>query len=223
MSSLGNPKKSLTQKTLNVWAIVLILWSIYRAKFKTDLPPWFDEFIAKPVVFILPLFYYIKKFEQGKFLEGIDLKFKNIKKDLVIGVSIGMVFFVSGIVGNIYKSQSLFNFSLVLSTTFLFQVGLSLATAFSEEALSRGFVLKRLYQDSRNIFSSAFLASILFFFLHVPILFTSDKIIGYLLLRVMFTDLILSLTVSFIYLERKSIVVPILIHTFYNLSLFLFV
>ena len=36
---------SPTQKMLNVWAIILIIWSLYRATFKTGLPILFDEFI----------------------------------------------------------------------------------------------------------------------------------------------------------------------------------
>ena len=51
-----------TQRALNLWAVILIVWSIYRAYFK--LPEWFDEFIAKPIVFVLPVFIYIKTVEK---------------------------------------------------------------------------------------------------------------------------------------------------------------
>ena len=63
-------KTSPTQKALNVWAIVLIIWALYRAKFRTDLPIWFDEFIAKPAVFILPIYYYISRYEKKNFFSG---------------------------------------------------------------------------------------------------------------------------------------------------------
>ena len=43
------------QKSLNVWAIILILWSIYRANFGTSLPTWLDEFLVKPL-FLYSLF-----------------------------------------------------------------------------------------------------------------------------------------------------------------------
>jgi membrane protease YdiL (CAAX protease family) len=99
----------------------------------------------------------------------------------------------------------------------------ALATGISEEILSRGFVLKRLYEDSKNILTSSFFASILFFFLHVPILFTNIKLTGNLLLFFMVTDIILSLFNSFVFLIRKSLFLPIFIHALYNITLLLFI
>lgn len=212
------------QKVLNVWAIVLIIWSVYRAYFKTELPIFFDEFIAKPAVFLIPVFYYITKVEKKNFFSAIDLKSENLLKNIFLGLAIGFVFFLSGTLGIFLKSQ---NVASIFSNQNFAMIGsfllIAIATSISEEVLSRGFVLKRLYEESKNAFSSSFFTSILFFFLHVPILFTNDKIVGTLLLKVMFTDLILSLAVSFIYLERRNLLLPILIHAFYNLSLYLFI
>lgn len=216
--------RSSVQKTLNLWAIILIVWSVYRAYFKTSLPIWFDEFIAKPTIFIIPVYYYITQIEKRNFFEGIDLKAHNILQHILFGVLVGFAFFISGSLGLAFKTGDITNlFTQSISLTdalFFFMIGLM--TSVSEEVLTRGFVLKRLYEDSKNIFTSSFLVSILFFFMHVPILFTSDKIIGMVLLRIMLADLILSLAVSFIFIERKNLIVPILIHAFYSLSLYLF-
>src|SRR3990167_3852277 len=92
--------------------------------------------------------------------------------------------------------------AIFFETRFLLVVLTSFAAAFTEEVLSRGFVLKRLYEDSKNMFTSAFLASVLFFLLHVPILFTSQNMTGMLLFKVIITDLILSLAVSFVFLSN---------------------
>lgn len=215
---------SSMQKILNLWAIILIVWSVYRAYFKTSLPIWFDEFIAKPTIFIIPVYYYITQIEKRNFFEGINLKVHNIFQHILFGVLVGFAFFISGSLGLAFKTGDITNlFTQSISLTdalFFFIIGLM--TSISEEVLTRGFVLKRLYEDSKNIFTSSFLVSILFFFMHVPILFTSDKIIGMVLLRVMFTDLILSLAVSFIFIERKNLIIPIFIHAFYSLSLYLF-
>jgi len=215
---------SPTQKMLNLWAVVLIIWAIYRAYFKTTLPIWADELIAKPLVFILPVYWYIKSIEKKPFFEGIDLSFKNSKGSILLGIGVGMVFFVTGLIATFVKSKDITHvFSSITPVSLLGYFILALATAVSEEILSRGFVLKRLYLESKNIYTSSFFASILFFFLHIPILFSDDKIGGMILLRVMFTDMILSLAVSFLYLDRRSLIVPILVHLFYNLSLTIFV
>jgi len=212
---------SPTQKVLNVWAIVLIVWSIYRAKFLTTLPIWFDEFVAKPIVFLVPVWHYITRVEKRPFFPGIDLKLKTPSKDLMMGFFIGMIFFLSGAVSYYLKHHTLIA-PTVMSPQFLILVAVSVATSISEEIVSRGFVLKRLYEESKNIYSSSFLASVLFFFLHIPILFTNPNIIGFMLLRVMITDMILSLAISFIYLQRRNILIPIVIHALYNLSIYMF-
>ena len=214
-------KASPTQKALNVWAIVLIIWSIYRAKFK--LPEWFDEFIAKPAVFVLPVLYYIKKYEKKDFFSALDVRLKLRLQDVLLVVSIGGIFVISAVMANFLKFHKVVFFqNSIQFQTVIYVVIMALVTATSEEILSRGFVLKRLYAESKNMYTASFFASILFFFLHVPILFTNVRLTGNLLLMFMGMDMILSLVNSFVFLERKNLILPILIHAFYNLSIILF-
>jgi membrane protease YdiL (CAAX protease family) len=79
--------------------------------------------------------------------------------------------------------------------------------------------LKRLYEESKNPVTSVFTSSILFFLIHIPILFTMPHLNGNLLMLFMATDLILSISNSFLFLSRKNIILPILIHAFYNLAI----
>lgn len=211
-----------TQRALNLWAVILIIWAVYRAKFKMS--EWVDEFIAKPLIFVLPVYYYIRRIEKKHFLSAIGLKPKTNLQDILTAIVIGAIFATSAIFANVVKYKKFIFFKHSVSPEgLIFMVILALATGVSEEILSRGFVLKRLYEESKNVYTSSFFASILFFFLHVPILFTNLSLSGDLLLMFMATDLILSLVNSFVFLDRKNLVVPILIHAFYNLSVILFV
>ncbi len=214
---------SHTQKTLNLWAIVLIMWSIYRTYFKTDLPIWFDEFVAKPAIFLIPVYYFITSVEKGTFWESIDFTPRHFKSDFIIGFGSGLLFLFSGLLAYFIRNESFVNMTEVFSIGILiYTIVIAFASSISEEILSRGFLLKRLYAESQNVFTSVFLASILFFFLHIPILFTNPELRGNALLQVMVTDILLSFALSFIYLQRKNIIIPILIHAFYNLSIYLF-
>lgn len=214
-----NDKKKITstQKALNLWAVVLIVWSIYRTYFK--LPEWFDEFVAKPLVFVLPILVYIRTVEKKEILSSlfINKNFKNFIKEFFISFGIGLVLLLTALlsvylrfrkVGLFGHFPSFNQFGLIVIT--------ALATGITEEILSRGFILKRLYEESKNAYSSTFFASILFFFLHVPILFTNNRINGSMLLMFMVTDLLLSMVNGLIMIQRKSLTVPILIHAFYN-------
>jgi membrane protease YdiL (CAAX protease family) len=94
----------------------------------------------------------------------------------------------------------------------------TLAAAISEEILSRGFILKRLYQDSKNKLSASFFASILYFFLHIPIIFTNPQINNNFLFLFMTIEIIFSLIISLIFIDY-GLLLAILIHFFYSLSL----
>ncbi|OGK13248.1 hypothetical protein A3A93_00520 [Candidatus Roizmanbacteria bacterium RIFCSPLOWO2_01_FULL_38_12] len=206
---------SPTQRMLNAWAIVVIIWSVYRAFVKTDLPLWFDELIAKPLVFILPVAYYISRYETRGFFKGLDLK--RSLPDFILGLSLGIaVLGMSLFTFGTSKAINLPSMSVIGGLFFI-----ALATSMSEEILSRGFVLKRLYEESKNIIGAIFFASFLFFVLHIPILFTNKDIFGITLIQVMATDLLMSFGISLIYLQRKNLIIPILIHTFYTFALYL--
>ncbi|MEX1052644.1 MAG: CPBP family glutamic-type intramembrane protease, partial [Patescibacteria group bacterium] len=158
---------SHVEKSLNIWAIVLIIWSIYRAKFGTSLPLWFDEFIAKPLVFILPVYLFIKYIEKTAFLKSINFIKKNILKEIFIGLIIGITFLFMLYFG--YSSKEgvqVTNFVNIFAKPWylIYIILISFATSISEEVLSRGFILKRLYETSKNIYTSSIFASILFFF-----------------------------------------------------------
>lgn len=215
---------SKTQRMLNMWAVILIVWSVYRSQFETTLPIWLDEFVIKPAVFLIPLYYYILKYEHKPFFTALGWKAKEWTTDLFLGLFIGGVFFFSGGLANYIKEGTVFSTdsSFMNEYALWLLVTVSIASAMTEELLSRGFVLKRLYQESKNAFSAVVYASILFFFLRIPMLFTIDGINGFIILQVMVTDLFLSLVVGTLYVTRKNILLPILVHAFYNMSLYYF-
>jgi membrane protease YdiL (CAAX protease family) len=206
-------KISPVQKALNLWAIILIVWAFYRAKI--PMPIWFDEFVAKPLVFILPVYYYITKREKMNFFAGINFYPKKITRDLTLGSIIGIVLITTAILTHLIRTSKLINLNLnQLSLMIVF----TLAAAISEEILSRGFILKRLYQDSKNKLSASFFASILYFFLHIPIIFTNPQINSNSLFLFMTIEIIFSLIISLIFIDY-GLLLAILIHFFYSLSL----
>src|SRR3989344_5192402 len=210
---------SRTQQVLNVYGVILILWSVYR--WKLAMPEWFDELLAKPFIFVLPVYWYITHRENKSFLQDIWLHTKKLSGDMYIGLSIGAVFIISAFFVQ-YIKHSQFAIDFLMSRGFIVGVVLAFATALSEEILSRGFILKKFYEESKNIYLSAFNASVLFIILHIPILFTIPDLRGTLLIIVLMTDFTLSLINSFIFLDRKSLLAPILIHAIYNIAILMY-
>lgn len=213
-------KSSRTQQVLNVYGVILIVWSIYR--WKVAMPAWVDEFISKPLVFVLPIYILISRLEKKNFFEEIWFNTKKFVSDSALGLTLGSVFIISALFAQYVKIGGI-NLSLIDSKNIPLALAITLATAISEEILSRGFVLKRFYEETKNPYLSSFNASLLFLILHIPILFTIPELRGTLLILFLTTDFILSLINSFIYLDRRSILAPILIHALYNVAVLLYV
>ncbi len=206
-------KKSPLQKMLNVWAISLIVWSLYRYFLSSS--TWVDEVIAKPIIFILPVLYFIVQIEKSNILEALWIKPKEILKDLIFALVIGLILIVTVFLAFTINHHSVPSIHLQLKVIFPMAT-LALITAISEEILSRGFIVKRLFEDSKNIWSSSVTGSILFFILYLPALLTSKSIHGNIILVFMIMNFMLGFANSLIFLYRKSLTASIFINAIYS-------
>lgn len=186
------------------------------------MPTWIDEFLFKPLVFVLPIYWLIVHHEKKEFLSEIWLNSKKIISDCAVGLALGGVFIISALFAQYVKIGTI-DLSIISSENIALALLITLATAISEEILSRGFILKRFYEETNNPYLASFNASILFLILHIPVLFTIPELKGTLLILFLATDFILSLINCFVYIERKSLITPILIHALYNAAVLLYV
>jgi membrane protease YdiL (CAAX protease family) len=204
----------------HIWAWVLLAWSLYR--YFIHLPEWADEFIFKPLVFVVPVLWYVLKKEKRN-IDSIGLTTKNLFNSLYIGLGFGMVFAVEGLIAHAVKYGKFeINPIAAFGSYGFFLIVISLATAFSEELLCRGFIFNRIYEKTKNLPYAAFLGSIFFILLHVPILVTANKLQGMTLIIFFVTDFILAFANSILYAKNKSLVAPILVHVFWNMTVALY-
>lgn len=204
-----------------LWGWIVIVWALYRYFF--HLPEWADEFIFKPLVFIFPVIWYVRTREK-RHLESIGITTKNIFTSIYIGLGIGFLFAIEGIVSNVLKYGRV---ELLPNTAFeQFGIGmmllLSIATAVSEEVLSRGFVFSRLLENTKSLSYSVFMSSVMFVFLHIPILVTGLKLHGVTLVLFFITDIVLAIANSLLFYKTRSLVAPILVHLFWNMTVALY-
>ncbi len=207
-------KLSYTERILNIWAIAMIAWSFYRAAFKADLGLWFDELIAKPLFFLLPVYIFISKFEKKKLLPSLGLKAPSVWLEIMIGLVIGLGFLITVV--------SLGGMQFYIDQKIAWLVVPAFATAVTEVILSQGFVLERLLKSSPGYLVPALYASVLNFFLNVPLLFTTQGLTGSILMQVLVLQLSLNLGLSFLYVYRRSVYAPIVIKFLYLLTVYTF-
>ncbi len=218
-------KKPLVTQSLEpiyqVWGWTLLAWSLYRYFFK--LPEAVDELIAKPLVFVVPVLWYVYKIEKRK-IDSLGLTAKNLFMSLYVGVGFGFVFALEGVAANAIKYgkiqiNPIAAFEQYGMMTLLI---LTVATAVSEEILNRGFLFGRIMEKTKNLPYASLLSTGLFMLLHVPILVTNLKLNGMMLALFFLTDFILGMANSLLYYNTKSLLAPILVHVFWNMTVALY-
>ncbi|OGG00534.1 hypothetical protein A2Y99_04175 [Candidatus Gottesmanbacteria bacterium RBG_13_37_7] len=207
-----------------VWFIIFLLWSIYRVNFFR--PEWIDELLVKPIIYVFPIIYIVRIKEKLKFKElGLISSLKDVFVDIFIGVIIGILFAFEGLYSN-YVKYGRFSFlpldTIKLSGGIIFFLLINLISSIWEEILGRGYIYQRLFKQSDRQFESALISSFLFLLLHIPIIFTRLHLMGVSLVIYIFSIIILGVTNCYLFSLRKSLVLPVLIHTFWNMTVALY-
>lgn len=205
------------KKVLPIYLTILVLWTLYRFFFR--LPEWVDEVLVKPIIFILiPLnLFHMRR------LPGFE-KRANVVNDMLLGIGLAFFFAFAAIYANIQK-YGIFSSQPILplaGTGIIFYLFLSLITSFSEEVFGRGMLFAGL-KKNMGVFSGALLSSILMMGFYIPIAFTVLGLSGITFTVYFFSIFLLSFVNCFVYENRKSLILPILIHAFWNMSIALFI
>ena len=212
--------KSL-EPVYQLWGWILLTWSLYRYFFK--LPEAVDEFVAKPLIFVLPVLWYVLKKEKRD-LTTLGLTTKNLFTSLYVGLGFGFVFALEGIAANAIKYGKIQINPIAAFEQYglVVLLILSVATAFSEELLNRGFLFGRILEKTKSLPYASLLSTVLFVLLHVPILVTTLKLQGMTLVLFFITDFILGMANSLLFFNTRSLLAPILVHVFWNMTVALY-
>jgi len=88
------PSKTSIIKDITIYAAYLIvIWAFYRFLFK--FPDQVEELVIKPVLWILPLFYFLHKERAG--LASIGITLKKLFPSIYLSLGLGSVFVIEGL------------------------------------------------------------------------------------------------------------------------------
>ena len=198
---------------------LLIIWGFYRFLFK--LPEPIEELFIKPVVWLVPVFYLLKKEKESLFSLGITLK--NLFPAVYYSLGLGAFFVMEAVVINFVKYGGKFNLGANIGELpFLTSLGLSFATVFSEELTFRGYIFTRVWKFLKNELTANLVTSVFWAMIHVPITIFVWKLdfsasLLYLLLTTLF-----GVGSSFVFARTKNILSPILLHVLWQWPIILF-
>jgi len=219
-----NKKESVSAEERNMKdavklaAFLLVVWGFYRLIFK--LPDEVEELIIKPIIWLGPVVYFLKKEKAG--LSSVGFTRKNLFPAVYLSLGLGLFFTVEAFFINYLKYGS-FNFAANLGEKpFWISLGLSFATAFSEEVTFRGFLFSRVSRFLKNEVVANISTSLVWALIHVPVVVFVWKLnlsaaFLYLILTTIF-----GIGSAFVFARTQNVVSSILLHVFWEWPIILF-
>ena len=131
------PSKTVLIKHSTILAVyLLVVWGFYRFLFQ--LPEEIEELFIKPIVWLIPVIILLGKERLG--LDSLGFTLKNLFPAIYLSLGLGAVFVMEALVINYVKYKG-FNFGANIGDLpFMKSLGLSFATAFSEEVAFMGYL-----------------------------------------------------------------------------------
>ena len=211
-------KTSLLKNATLLFTFLLIVWGFYRLIFQ--LPTWLEELVIKPAVWLIPVYFLVKR-EKANY-QSIGITLKNLFPAVYLSLILGSVFAIEGVIVHFIKYGSL-NFKANLGTEgMLLSLGLSLGTAISEEIAFRGYIFTRLWQVFQNEWLANLITSIGWTIIHIPITIFINKLSVIDAIIYLFLTFIFGIGSSFIFARTKNISSSILLHVLWEWPIMLF-
>jgi len=213
------PGKTVLVKHSTILAVyLLIVWGFYRFLFQ--LPEEIEELFIKPVVWLVPVLILINKERLG--FSSLGFTLKNLFPAVYLSLGLGAVFVVEALFINYIKYKGLNFAANIGELSFATSLGLSFATAFSEEVAFRGYLFNRVWYVLKREWSANLLTSVAWAAIHVPVTFFVWKLdltsaLLYLLLTTVF-----GIGSAFVFARTKNIFSSIFLHVLWEWPIILF-
>lgn len=213
-------KETLIKDVTILFTILFVVWGLYRIIVK--LPDDVEELLVKPAVWILPTLYFVFIREKEN-LESIGITSKNLFPSIYFAIALGSLFGVVAVAVNFVKYGGTFNFGAYLGQLpLLSSIGLSFATAFSEEITFRGYIFSRLESAFDNEIVATVISSVAWTAIHVPITFFVLKLSPVASVIYLLLTFVYGVGAAFIYARTRNIFAPVFLHVLWEWPIILF-
>lgn len=213
------PKKKVVLKNSTILAAyLLVVWGFYRYLFK--FPEEVEELFIKPAVWLLPVFYFIYKEKSN--LASLGITLKNLFPAIYFALALGAFFVIEALAINYLKYGSLNFAANIGERPLFFSLGLSFATATSEEIAFRGYLFNRVWFALGDEWKANFVTSFIWAIIHVPITFFVWKLtIGAALIYLLLTTLF-GVGSAWVFARTKNVFSSVLLHVLWEWPIILF-
>jgi membrane protease YdiL (CAAX protease family) len=197
---------------------LLLIWGFYRLIFK--LPDQIEETVVKPIIWLVPLFFLLKKEKSS--VSSLGITFKNIFPAIYMAVGLGLIFLLEAVAANYFKYKGL-NFAANTGDLTLFpSLGISFATAVTEEIAFRGYIFARTWKVLNNEYLANILTSLVWVAIHIPVTVFVWKLGPSAMATYLILTFLFGLGSAFIYAKTQNIASSILLHVLWEWPIILF-
>ena len=212
-------KKETALKSATILAAyLLIVWGFYRFLFK--LPEEVEELVVKPVVWLLPVFYLLKKEKAS--LASVGITLKNLFPAVYFALGLGAFFVIEAIIINFVKHGGLDFNANIGEKALLTSLGLSFATAMSEEISFRGYLFNRVWYALGSEWTANIATSLVWALVHVPITVFVWKLEPTAALTYLFLTTLFGIGSAFVFARTRNVFSSILLHVLWEWPIILF-
>lgn len=198
---------------------LLIVWGFYRFLFQ--LPENVEELFVKPIIWLIPIFYLLKK--EGSKLSSVGITSDNLFPAVYFALGLGVFFLLEAVVINFVKYGGSFNFGANIgSLPILASFGISFATAVSEEISFRGYVFTRIWAALKSEWLANIITSLLWGAIHMPITIFVWKLDFISAITYLFLTTLFGIGSAFVYGRTKNVFSSVLLHVLWQWPIVLF-
>jgi len=206
-------KKNIFKITL-FFTYLLVIWGAYRFLWQGNY--FWDELFFKPLLWLLPTLYLVKRIEKSKLI-SLGLIFRKPLKDIFLGISVSLFILGEYLLAFYLKGQKIgFNPQGITGFHWPFYFTACLTTGLVEEITFRGFFMTRINKIINDKLIANIIAGFLFFLIHLPILLFAQgqNLRGIMEFIVIFGSL--GLIDGYVFWRTKGILAPIVAHASLN-------
>lgn len=194
---------------------LLITWGVYRHFTHFSEP--IDEFIFKPILWLLPIFIIVRYIEKRK-IQSLGIARKKDSLESFVYGYLFAAFVFSEYIATVYLKFHTISFNpdhlnIFQIATFFFT---SLATGITEELVFRGYIMTRLKESWGNKFFANIVSSVLFSLIHLPAIFFIQQPTPSTFLSIIVFDLTLGIVNGYAFYKTESLTAPIISHAAWN-------
>lgn len=218
-----NKRLTSLKNAITLFVFLLIIWGFYRRIF--ELPAEgsaqiLDEFIIKPLVWLIPVFYFVRREKAS--VKSLGITAENLFPAVYFSIALGLIFAIEGVIVNYAKYGGL-NFKANIGADFILtSLLVSFGTALTEEITFRGYIFSRMWDGLNNELLANIITSIGWAIIHMPIVIFTLKLDLQQSIVYLFLTFIFGVGASFVYARTKNIFSSVILHVLWQWPIILF-